>query len=152
MVCSQLEAQLAQQLAAANGARDEAISEENRPENRFDTRSLEAAYLAEGQARLVSELRESLVAWRALPVFPLGAGSPVSLGALVELAESGQDPRWYLVGPTSGGLELTDGQRSIMVVTPSSPLGRSLIGRRSGDTVALPARGGSRSAELRSVS
>ena len=47
-------------LSAAALARDEAISEESRPENKYDTHSQEAAYLAEGQARLAGEIEADI--------------------------------------------------------------------------------------------
>ena len=42
------------------------------------------------------------------------------------------------LGPRAGGTEFSVGDRRILVVTPASPLGRQLLGRRRGDTVTLP--------------
>ena len=50
--------ELTRQTNAATMARDEAISEESRAESKWDTHSQEAAYLAEGQARLAVEIGE----------------------------------------------------------------------------------------------
>ena len=59
-ICRRLRAQLSLQTGAAALARDEAISEESRPENKYDTHSQEAAYLAEGQARLAGEIEADI--------------------------------------------------------------------------------------------
>ena len=53
-ILHELRQELARQTRAAEMARDEAISEESRAENKWDTHSQEAAYLAEGQAKLAA--------------------------------------------------------------------------------------------------
>ena len=74
----------------------------------------------------------------ALPAF--GTGAAVGVGALVEV-ESGDERTLYFVGPRGGGLELEIDGRAVFVITPQSPLGRELLGKRVGDTVPLPRRG-----------
>ncbi len=141
-ILSRLQADLAQQTAAAHLARDEAISEESRPENQYDTHSLEAGYLAEGQARLAAEIRASIEFYQALVPADFGPGAPVAVGALVELQARGQGS-WYFLGPRAGGLEIPLDGTTVLVLTPQSPLGRELLGRREGDQVRVPGRGGS---------
>lgn len=136
-VLAALEAELARQTSAALDARDESISEESRAENKYDTHAQEAAYLAEGQAKLAAEIAESLSAWRAV-VFPSPGHSPAQLGSLVTL-QTGKRADHLLLGPAKGGLTFADpadGDREITVVTPASPLGRALLGRAVGDTLA----------------
>ena len=67
-IVAQLRAELALQTSAALLARDEAISEESRAENKYDTHSQEAAYLAEGQARHAAEIEASLAHYAVLPL------------------------------------------------------------------------------------
>lgn len=133
----QLRAELSRQRQAAQTSRDEAISEESRPESKYDTHSQEAAYLAEGQARLVSEIAESIKLYESLPVTELPPESPIALGALVALDHAG-DRSWYFLGPRSGGLEVRIDQTEVLVVTPQSPLGRELVGKRIGAAVRPP--------------
>jgi hypothetical protein len=137
-ILDKLRADLAQQTAAAHLARDEAISEESRPENKYDTHSQEAAYLAEGQARLAAEISQSIALYTALPLPEFPAGAAIAAGAVIELG--GTRSSWYFMGPRAGGLEVTHGGREFLVITPQSPLGRELLGRRVGDTVKLPGR------------
>lgn len=139
-ILEQLRGELAQQTAAAHLARDEAISEESRPENQYDMHSQEAAYLAEGQARLAREIADNIAHYSGLPLPPFAPGSAIALGAVVELAAAGGS-RWYFLGPRAGGLEVSVEGRSVLVVTPQSPLGRQLLGRRAGDEVPAPGRG-----------
>lgn len=141
-IVAQLRAELSRQTVAANLARDEAISEESQPENKYDTHSQEAAYLAEGQARLVAEIEASLAQYAALPLPDFGPDAVIALGALVELGAHGGST-WYFLGPRAGGLELNVEGRNVLLVTPQSPLGRELLGRRKDDIVRAPGPGGS---------
>lgn len=127
------------QTQAALLARDEAISEESRAENKYDTHSQEAAYLAEGQARLAAEIAANIELYESLPLTDFSATDSVAVGALVALESRGKRS-WYFLGPRAGGLELKMDDCEILVLTPQSPLGRELIGKRPGDTVRLPGR------------
>lgn len=139
----QLAADYRQQTAAAQLSRDEAISEESRAENKYDTHSQEAAYLAEGQARLAQEIENArtLLANFEFPDFAPDA--TIAIGALVELhATNERASRWYLLCPAGGGtrLKLKEATPEVLVLTPGSPLGRQLVGKRRGDIVALTGR------------
>lgn len=138
-ILAHLRAELALQSGAAQLARDEAISEESRPENQYDTHSLEAGYLAEGQARLAAEIEASIAIFSGLALPTFAPGAPVALGALVETEARGRFARYFLA-PRGGGLEFPAGKSTVLVVTPQSPLGRQLLGKRVGDLVAPPAR------------
>lgn len=142
-ILQQLRHELATQTKAAEMARDEAISEESRPENKWDTHSQEAAYLAEGQARLAAEISASIEMYTTLPLPPFGATDPIALGTLVELENAAGGPKraWYFLGPRAGGIEVSWNDHAVLVLTPQSPLGRQLLGKRVGDLVSAPGRG-----------
>jgi transcription elongation GreA/GreB family factor len=42
------------------------------------------------------------------------------------------------MGPAEGGLEVQMDGQEIMVITPASPLGARLMGKLTGDAIALP--------------
>ncbi len=136
-----LEDELTLLTEAANTARDEATNEESRAEDRFDMRSQSAAYLAAGQAKLASEIGAAIPAYRTLALRTFAEGEPVAMGALVTLDAKGKRTH-YFFGPLHGGVEVKVGETTVMVVTGASPLGRQLLGRRVGDMVNLPGRGG----------
>jgi transcription elongation GreA/GreB family factor len=115
---------------AQQAAREGATHEENKPENDKDTRALEQSYLARGQAARVEELRAGLADVQGLPVRPFGEGQPIALGALVT-AEEGDATLRLLIAQAGGGARLSGG--AVQVVTPKSPLGRALLGKRAGD-------------------
>lgn len=126
---------------AALMAREEATHEESKAENQYDMHAQEAAYLAEGQARLAAELNENLNLYRGLQVTHWVPGTPIGIGAVVTL-ESAQRTARYFVGPRSGGLEIAVDGEDITVVTPASPLGRQLVGANINTMVQLPGRSG----------
>ena len=149
-ILKQLRADLALQVGAAQLARDEAISEESRAESKYDTHGQEAAYLAEGQAKLAGEIEASLALFAAMPLPDFVLGDLIALGAVVELSARGKST-WYFLGPRAGGLEFQIDGRNILVLTPQSPLGRQLLGKRAGDAVQIPLRGGTTTVQIHSV-
>jgi transcription elongation GreA/GreB family factor len=132
----QLEADLAMQTAAAHASKAEATDEESRSEDKYDMRSQSAAYLAAGQAKLASDLLDAIAAWNSLTPKAFEPGQAIASGALVTLEAEGRSAA-YLMGPSSGGLEASDGSSTATVVTAASPLGRQLLGRRAGDDVKI---------------
>jgi transcription elongation GreA/GreB family factor len=124
-----LETARAAHAAAVAGA----IDDEARPENDKDTRGLEQSYLARGQAQRVAELEAAVNEVAALALRAFGERDRVALGALVTVEEEGRAHRFF-VAPHGGGTVLADGTQ---VVTPVSPLGRALLGRRIEDEVEV---------------
>jgi hypothetical protein len=116
---------------AARAAHAEATHESSKAENKYDTRGLEAAYLAGGQARQAREILESIKMYGSLEVKEFGASDPIDLSALVELETEGAIGK-YFIGPRSGGLEVDCDGAEIMVITPQSPLGQQLMGKKAG--------------------
>lgn len=137
----QLRKELALQTRAAQISREEAISEESRPENKYDMHSQEAAYLAEGQARLAAEIAGNIALYETLVVPATNPDGLVAVGTAVAVENSGRRT-WYFIGPRAGGLELEVDGIHVLVLTPGSPLGRELLGKRVGDSIRVQARGG----------
>ena len=134
-VIARLAADLAQLTTAALATHAEATDEENKSEDKYDTRGLEASYLAHGQSKAAVEVAQAVAQFQALPIRDFAAGEPISLGALVVLEGKGRSH--YLVGPRAGGTEIEADGHPVMVITPQSPLGHQLMGRLQGDTLSL---------------
>src|SRR5690348_14762760 len=90
---------------AARASHAEATHESSRAESKYDTRGLEAAYLAGGQARQAREILDCIKAYQSLAPRNFAAAEPIELTALVELEADGA-PSTYFIGPNSGGLEI----------------------------------------------
>jgi transcription elongation GreA/GreB family factor len=134
-ILARLEEELAVILAGAESSRQEATDSENRQEGQYDMRAQMAAYLATGQTKIAAELNAALAAYRSLPVDALPAGAAAAVGALVTVDTQGKSARYFL-GPLRGGLEVAVGSERVTVITPSSPLGRQLLGKRSGEPLS----------------
>ena len=135
-IITQLTAELEVYFRAAHAAHAEATHEQNKAENKYDTRGLEASYLARGQSRQALETKAAIAAFEKLSPRKFGAGEPIELGALVEV-EQQSERTLYFVGPKSGGTEVKHEGREILVITPQSPLGEQLRGKKSGDLLQL---------------
>ena len=117
--------------AVAEAARDEATSAETKAEGKYDTRATEASYLARGQAWRILALRKQ-VAWLSsdAPLKPLREPI-VQVGALVTISGSRGD--LLFVAPIGGGRVDVDGQ-TVLVISPSAPLGEAMVELETGDT------------------
>ena len=131
--------------AAHAAAREGATHEEAKPENDKDTRALEQSYLARGQALRIEALRGGIA---ALNTMSLAEGEVGRVGALID-AEEDDAPVCFFLAPEGGGTRLTGG---VQVVTPASPLGRALLGKRAGDEVELKLAGKTRLLSVLAVS
>lgn len=149
-----LEAQLREQLESAAASHrlthEGATHEESRPENDKDTRALEASYLARGQARRVAELSEALGRVASMEPRAAAPGAPAAVGCLVEV-EDDDGSLWYFIAPAGGGLRLKVDAADVTVVTPDSPVGQALVGRRVGDDVDIKTPQGVREGSVVSV-
>lgn len=117
---------------AARASHFEATHESSKAENKYDTRGLEAAYLAGGQARVAKEIIDAIKLYESMAPRVFAAGEPIDAGALVEL-KTGGESSLYFIGPKSGGLEVVFKKKEIVVITPQSPLGQNLMGKKAGE-------------------
>jgi len=125
--------------AANTEAREGATAAERREDSRV---AQENSGLARGhRARLDRAMSELAMLERFRPP-RFNAKSIIALGAIVEV-EDGAEGRTLFLAPVGAGIELTGpgGDGFLSVVTPSSPIGRAVIGRRVGDTVEVMVNG-----------
>jgi transcription elongation GreA/GreB family factor len=116
---------------AARASHAEATHESSKAENKYDTRGLEAAYLAGGQARQAKEILDAIKIYESMKPKDFGPDEAIDLTALVEVDTDGARST-YFIGPKSGGLEVECQRKEIMVITPQSPLGQNLMGKKMG--------------------
>ena len=134
-IIASLSADLTVFSAASKAAHAAATHSECLPDNKYDTTALEASYIAQGQANRAQEIRVALESYRALTLNDFDDETPIRLSALVTLENDEGILRRIFLGPQGGGKVINDGEGEIVVITPGSPLGRSLLGLRSGDEV-----------------
>lgn len=130
-----LSADLTVLTSASRAAHAAATHAECLPDNKYDTTALEASYIAQGQANRAQEIRVSLECYRTLTLHSFDDDTPIRLTALVTLEGGEGDVRRIFLGPQAGGMKIGDDEGEVVVITPGSPLGRSLLGLRCGDEV-----------------
>ena len=133
LITEKLAADLEVAVRAAQTAHETATHEENVAENKYDTLGLEAAYLAAGQSRRVEEIRQALGLYRNLVLRDFDEEQGIQLTALVTLLNADGSRRTVFLGPEAAGLKIDCEGREVLVITPRSPLGQSLVGRHPGD-------------------
>jgi transcription elongation GreA/GreB family factor len=134
------------QLEAREAARSLATESEKKEDGRA---AIEYGSLAMGQAARARRVQEELgvlAAFREAELPRFKRQGPVGLGAIVDVRtenETGYDERTFFLLPVGAGTELTGpgGDGFLSVITPASPVGRALMGRRSGDTVEVTLAG-----------
>jgi transcription elongation GreA/GreB family factor len=149
-IAAQLEAQLQTLVRSVQSARENATHEESKPENEYDTRGLEASYLAGAQAARAEQLRLELGQLRELPTRAWKKGEPAAPGALVELEDEDGKKGQYLLA-LCRGMNLQVAGKAVVVVNVASPMGRELLGKREGDDLEVEVRGEARGYGVRAV-
>ena len=146
-----LQSELETYTRAAKASHAEATAEENRAENKYDTRGLEASYLAAGQANKIIELEESIAAFGELQNRRFGSDEGIEVGALIEISQDGEHAH-YFIGPSTGGTEIEVQDTEVLVITPQSPLGSQLQGAAQGKKMKINLAGRKQAVEILAVS
>ncbi len=135
-VCEKLEVDLKLLQEAARATYDAATNEESKPENEYDTRALEASYLAGAQAKRVGELEELLFVFKNIEIKSFKNSDSILSTALVEI-ESDEKRSFVFLMSKGGGIQLSIGTMPVQIITPHSPLGEALLGLKVGDVAVV---------------
>jgi transcription elongation GreA/GreB family factor len=125
--------------AAAEEARDGATAAEKRENARV---SQEYSSLARGQGQRADKVLAELALLTSFRPARLPAKAPITLGAIVEVEDEALG-RTFFLAPAGAGVELTGpgGDGFLSVVTPLSPIGKAVLGRRLGESVEVTVQG-----------
>lgn len=110
-------------------------SDESKSESKYDTRGVEASYLAEGQREFLNKQEADLKKLEYLK--SVDEPERVLLGSLVVLSHA-QGEENYIVLPAGAGIEVEYEDIFYTVITPASPIGQSLLGIELGSSVNIP--------------
>ena len=124
---------------AAKDAREAAINEESKPEDEYDTRGLEASYLAGAQAKRADELLHSINLLKEVDI---------KRAPLVTAEIDGKQKRTFFILHYAGGVKIETGGNEVVVITPDSPIGKMLIGKKAGDSFEFSAGAASHEYEI----
>lgn len=146
---SQLASQLREQARlAGRSAREcqtEAMNGASPKEKGVDSRvAMEYAGLARGQKKRAERASSDLRAIEGFAPRALSQRSRVEVGAVVEIEdEDTGEGRTFFLAPVGAGMTLLGpgGDGHLSVVTPASPIGRAVRGRRLGEVVDVTVKG-----------
>jgi transcription elongation GreA/GreB family factor len=110
-----------------------ATDQEFKAESKYDTRALEASYLAGAEARRVEELKLDIQILEEVDLDASSKLGEISIGALVELLYQNEKRLYFLI-PTAGGTVIRVKDTPILVVSVFSPIGDALLGLKVGDS------------------
>ena len=151
VILEKLTADLEDTTRRALSAAEQSTHEESRPEDPKDTRGLETSYLARGLGEKAAALDREIKLLEFLPRMVFAEDSPVSAGALATIEDEEGEIFYYLVLPCAGGVQITVNRGTVRVVTPTSPIGAALLGKRCGDDVEVKTKGRNREFSLIAV-
>lgn len=119
-------------------------------EGKYDTRAIEAGYLAGAQKKRIEEIEQEI---NMLEEIDLGLSSSVNdvmTGSLV-LLEHNNIEKHYFLSPTCGGKLLTVGGEPVLVISVFSPLGQELVGATVGEEVSIEIKENIKSYNIKKV-
>ena len=138
----QLEASARSALTARDATAQEAKEGATPDEKREDARAAhQLQTLGAAQQR---RAQQALAEVDALARFKPGAMTTIGVGAIVEIEdEETGEGRTFFLAPVGAGVTLTGpgGDGLLSVVTPASPIGKAVLGRRVGDVVDITVDG-----------
>ena len=146
-IIAKLASELEVYFRAAQASRAEATHEQSKAESKYDTRGLEASYLARGQSKQMTELEAAIDEFSKLGTREFGNNEAIAIGALVELETDGERS-FYFIGPRAGGTEVDVDKKEIVVITPQSPIGSQLMEKKEGEQFKLNLGGQSHPAKI----
>ena len=118
--------------ASAKSNHDFATDQEFKAESKYDTRALEASYLASAEAKRVEELKLEIQILEDVDLDASKKLQEISIGALVELLHHEQKRLYFLI-PTAGGTIIKVKDEAVLVVSVFSPIGDALMGLKAGE-------------------
>ena len=122
-VIARLEREFETLAKAAREAHAGATNSEVKQEGKYDTRAIEASYLASGQSKRAAEIQSQIQKLQHLSI--------EDFKWVHVQKDSGES--YYFVVPFAGGFTLDQEGTQIQVISTLSPLGTELLSRSAGD-------------------
>lgn len=128
-----LNSELSEVESAARSTRDLATADDLKSEGKYDTRAIEASYLASAQNKRVEEIKLDIQMLEDLEIHVETPSAKLQLGSLGLISCNGQE-RLYFISSTSGGSMLMIDNNPILVISVFSPIGDAALGLGEGES------------------
>ena len=146
---AQIAAKLNQAAAALNTTKGHATESELKAEGKYDTRSIEAGYLAGAQQLRVEELEQEMALIDEIDIHL--SNREVCVGSVVEI-ELNKIKRLHFISSTAGGSLLNIDGTPVLVISAFSPIGAQAIGLSVGDTFEVETASETREYLIKAIS
>lgn len=127
-----LKTELTELESAAKANKDFATDQEFKAESKYDTRALEASYLASAEAKRVEDLKLDIQMLEEVDLKISANNSEIVIGSLVELSHQNNSKLYFII-PTAGGSLVNINDKAVLVVSVFSPLGSEMLGLKVGE-------------------
>ncbi len=134
--------------SVSNNSKSSVQTGDLKSDGKYDTRAVEASYLAgahlkrvqeiQGQLELLEEMRTDL------------DNSTISIGSIVELELEGKSKKYFL-SPAKGGSGIIVNGNTYLVISVFSPIGNAIVNQSVGDEVEVELKNGSRIYKILSI-
>lgn len=94
------------------------------------------------------ELAKLIDTYRFIPTRDYLDDNDVIIPSALVTLKHGVIEAYYYVAPSGGGLITCVEGKAVQVLTPQSPLGEAILGKKRGDKVTVDSRGGLRTYEI----
>lgn len=128
---ARLQKELKEVEEAAASARELATHSESKQEGKYDTRSIEAGYLAGAQAKRAEEIKLDIQMLEDLDIE--SKADQLQLGSL-GLIRHNKNEKFYFLSSTSGGTIVDVNGQGVLIISVFSPIGDAAIGMKVGES------------------
>jgi len=151
LILKELEVEIDVHKRAANDAKENATSDESKPEDQYDTRGLEASYIAGAQSQRAEDMAMAYEVLKRVKIKEFSKDTPIAVSALIEIQDADSESRLYFLLPNQGGMKVELEGKTIHTISPDSPMGGSLVGKITGDVFEITIKGEAKNFEVVSV-
>ena len=151
LIVSQLIERLDQDLIklseAATSTKEYITDGDVKPEGKYDTRAIEASYLAGAQEKRVEEIKLDI---QMLKDLELISTTTIQLGSLA-IIKFNNEEKYYFISSTAGGSIVDVNGTPVLIISVFSPLGSEALNLAAGDSFLVETPTGNRHYEILSV-
>lgn len=138
ILLEQARQRLEQARESYQSALEHSRSDDMKSEGKYDTRAIEAGYLASAQKQRLDQLEGDMAALNKLPA---SSGSKAVLGSLIS-AHKNEEQMWFFLAPCASPPVVIEGIK-INILSLEAPLAKEFLGLEKGDVFEFEAPQGS---------
>lgn len=150
ILLDQLDNEILKLQKIAKSAQEYANSESVKSDGKYDTRGVEAGYLAGAQLKRLEELKLEKKLLEDMELKKFGEKDEIAIGALLEIKFNNTQKKYFL-SSTAGGSMAKIENEVILVISAFSPIGAEAIGLKKGDEFELDFKGEVRNYQIVNV-